>query len=79
MPVSCLAHRFGHEQLAAALADAEAAAAQAAEAVDTSAALSSYMADNDADEVTVTWVPHVTFGPGCFCKVHAAQDTIFTR
>jgi hypothetical protein len=44
-------YRFGHEQLNAALAEAEDAAAQAAEAVDTSAALSAYMADNDADEV----------------------------
>lgn len=34
------------------LEDAEGAAEQVAAAVDTSAALSAYMADNDADEVS---------------------------
>lgn len=48
--------RFGHEDLAAALAEAEEAAAQATEAVDTSAALSAYMADTNVDEVFASFV-----------------------
>jgi hypothetical protein len=71
--LSGLVHRFGHEQLAAALADAEGAAAQATEAVDTSATLSAYMADNDADEVTVIRFHPLMLGPGPDLRVHAMQ------
>ena len=46
------------------MAEAEDAAAQAAEAVDSSAALSAYMADNDADEVKSTLITlRQTTGP----------------
>ena len=45
-------YRFGHAELAAMLAEAEASAAQLTDVVDTSAALSAYQASNDADEVS---------------------------
>ena len=45
--------RFGHAHLAEMLREAQAAAAAVADLVDTSAALSSYQATNDADEVSL--------------------------